>query len=130
MATRPHQHTYSFDETVPAHDVAKSDLAGASQQRLADASRAAISMARRAAWLAGQISMQEVNLREARIQLDGITDDLVRLRQLFAQELGALIDALLQPVRTLEASDSLSEVAEVTRQIRVSMEQYHNASLL
>lgn len=129
MATRPSHDYCGFDEAVPADDVMGGSL-DRSGQRTAAAAKAAIEIAGRAAWLAWQISAQEVNVREARYQLSGIADDLARFGDRFPDELRTQVLAAFKTAQSSAANEDLSGVAKATRQIRVTMEQYHNASLV
>jgi hypothetical protein len=129
MATRASQQFSGFDEAVPADDVMGGSLQRSST-RVPAAAQAAIEIAGRAAWLAWQISAHEVNVREARHQLSGIAEDLARFGDRFPDELRAQVLAAFENAQSSATNEDLSGVANATRQIRVAMEQYHNASLV
>ena len=128
LATKSQQNTARFVEVVAANDSIDTHLDD-TMRRIAAASKASLALAKQAAWLVGQISIQEVNLPEARAQFHTISNELVSLWHRFPDELGTHIKVVMGATQHALKSESLSEMANTARDIRNAMEQYHKASL-
>jgi hypothetical protein len=128
MATQLSQPHVGFDEAVPANDVmgGPSRIVATASPRSA---QAAIEVAARAAWLHWQIDAQEVNMDEARYQLSGIADDLARFKDRLPEDLLARVLADFAAAQSASANNDLSAVAAATRQIRLTLEQFHKAAI-
>jgi hypothetical protein len=118
-----------FDDTVPANDVTggPSEI---SVTHKAHSAQAAIEVAGRAAWLTWQIDAQEVNLHEARYQLSGIADDLARFEDRFPEDLRTRVMADFAAAQSASNDNDLAAMAAATRQIRLTLEQFHKAALV
>lgn len=127
MATQLSQPFDGFDETVPANDVAGGSVEIVAPHT-ARSAHAAIEVAGRAAWLTWQIDAQEVNMDEARYQLSGIADDLARFDDRFPADLRTSVMADFAAAQSASANDDLAAMAAATRQIRLTMEQFHKAA--
>jgi hypothetical protein len=128
MATPLLQRDSDMDETVPANDVTDgvSTLASLDKPKAANA---AIEIAGRAAWLAWQIDAEEVNLDEARYQLSGIGEDLGRYKERLPAHLISRVMADYSAARSASQNKDLAGMSAATRQIRLTMEQFHKATL-
>jgi hypothetical protein len=127
MATQLSPAFAGFDD-VPANDV----MGGPSEISATHAARsaqAAIEVAGRAAWLTWQIDAHEVNMHEARYQLSGIADDLARLGDRFPEDLRTRVMADFAAAQSASNDDDLAVMSAATRQIRLTLEQFHKAAL-
>jgi len=127
MATRARDYQHALGQDVPTDDV----MGGATERTgiRSAAAKAAIEIAGRAAWLAWQIDVEDVNAREARQQLSGIADDLARWEGRFPSDLSGQVSDAFKTAYAAAVDDDLRSLAQATQQIRVILERYHNASL-
>ena len=127
MATRARDYQHALGQDVPTDDVMGGTLQRAGMR--SPAAMAAIEIAGRAAWLTWQIGVEDVNAREARQQLSGIADDIARWEGRFPSELSGQVTDAFKTAYAAAVDDDLPSLAHATQQIRVILEQYHNASL-
>jgi hypothetical protein len=114
-----------LDLKVPCADV--TDGFGGHSGRRSSAAKSAIEIAGRAAWLAWQIGEDDLTAPEARQQLSRIADDLARCEERFPHDLRARVSGAFRLAQMAAVADDLAGLRQASQQMRVVLEQYHNA---
>jgi hypothetical protein len=125
MATRSSPSCAGFGTPVPMDDVAIALPSHIGERRSV---QAALALAGAAAWLAWQIETHEVNVDEARYQLDGIADDFARFRGRFPEPVQLCVRRALDDAQSAATGEDLSAAADAARRIRVVLDRYRSVN--
>lgn len=129
MASQPLYLSSGIDEPVPIDDVVPASTQDEPSAATLAGAQAALEIARCTAWIAWQISAQEVNAREADGQLARLTEELERLAPRLPDGLRADVRSALAQAQAAAAVQDLQGVEQAARQIRQFCERFRNTLL-